>query len=120
MQSNFLVETQTTGRATVVAPAGELDLVSSPALRQVLDTAIESEAELLVVDLRRLEFMDSTGLHALVQAQQRVYDSGRRFALVRGAAHVQRLLDLTGVAEFLTIVDSPDELLEIDQAPGPS
>jgi anti-sigma B factor antagonist len=120
MQSDFLVETQTSGRATTLALSGELDLLSSPSLEQALGHAIESDAELVLIDLRGLEFMDSTGLHLLVQGQQRAHVSGRRYAVIRGNEQVQRLLDLTGVAEFLTIVDSPDELLEVDQAPGSS
>jgi anti-anti-sigma factor len=71
-----------------------------------------------VIDLRQLEFMDSTGLHVLIAAHQHAQAAGRRFALVRGAETVQRLFDLTGVAENFTIVDSLDELLEVDQAPG--
>ena len=120
MQSNFVVETQRTGRAVTLALSGELDLVSSPILGQALERANESDAELLIVDLRKLEFMDSTGLHLLVTAHQRAHESGRRFALIRGGDQVQRLFDLSGTAEFLPIVDSIEALLEIDQAPGPS
>lgn len=120
MQSDFLVDTQTTGRAVTLALSGELDLVSSPILAQALDRANESDAETIVVDLRNLEFMDSTGLHLLVGAQQRAHETGRRFFLIRGGDQVQRLFDLSGTAEFLPIVDSPEDLLELDQAPGPS
>lgn len=112
MENNFLVETHRTGRTTTMALSGELDLVSSPELEQALNQALGSDAELLAVDLRRLEFMDSTGLHLLVQAQQRAQETGRRLALIRGGEQVQRLFDLTGIAEILTIVDSPQELLE--------
>ena len=120
MQSNFDVHTQTTGRVLTLALSGELDLVSSPILSEALDRASESDAELIVVDLRQLEFMDSTGLHLLVTAQQRAHEAGRRFALIRGADQVQRLFDLSGTAEFLPIVDSLEDLLEVDQASGPS
>lgn len=118
MQSDFLVDSQTTGRVVTLTLSGELDLVSSPILEQALDGAGQSDAELIVVDLRTLEFMDSTGLHLLVSAQQRAHETGRRFALVRGGEQVQRLFDLSGVGELLLIVDSPEELFEIDQTPG--
>lgn len=118
MQSDFQVDTQTTGRTITLALHGELDLVSSPMLEAAFERAYEHEFELIIVDLRGLEFMDSTGLHRLVAGQQRAGQSGRRFALVRGGEQVQRLFDLTGIAEVLTIVDSPDELLEVDQTPG--
>ena len=120
MQSDFLVDTQTTDRAVTLTLHGELDLVSSPILEEALNGARESRAELIVVNLRRLEFMDSTGLHLLVTAQQRAHDAGRRFAVVRGGEHVQRLFDLSGIGELLHVVDSPEELFEVDQTPGPS
>lgn len=118
MQSDFLVDTQISDRAITVTLSGELDLLSAPALERALEGLPESDAELIVVDLRGLEFMDSTGLHLLVQAQHKAHGSGRRFALIKGPEQVQRLFDLTGVAENLTIVDSPEQLLEVDQAPG--
>lgn len=119
MQSDFLVDTRTTGRATTLTVSGELDLVSSPVLERALAPLLDSDAQLIIVDLRGLEFMDSTGLHVLIQAHQRMHDAGRCLALVRARAQVQRLFDLTGVSDAMTIVDSPDDLLEADQAPGP-
>lgn len=120
MQTDFQVDIQTTGRAVTLALSGELDLVSSPTLAQALDDAHGSPAELIFVDLRRLEFMDSTGLHLLVTAQQRAHDAGRRFVVVRGGEQIQRLLTLSGVGDLLRVVDSPEELYEVDQTPGPS
>jgi len=118
MQSDFVVDSQITGRAVTLALSGELDLMASPILDEALERAYESNPDLIVVDLRRLEFMDSTGLHRLVAAQQRVVGSGKRFGVVRGGEQVQRLFDLTGIAELLTIVDAPEDLLEVDQTPG--
>ena len=120
MQSDFVVETHTNGRAITLTMSGELDLLSAPVLEQALGRLAEPDVDLIILDLRGLGFMDSTGLHLLVQAQQQAHDSGRSFALVRGGEQVQRLLDVTGVADALTIVDSPAELLEVDRAPGAS
>lgn len=111
MQNNFSVEVRDGDRAVVIGVSGELDLASSPALEQELERGAASKAELVVVDLRKLEFMDSTGLSVLVRAHQRATEKGQRFAVVRGPQQVQRLLSLTGVAERLTLADSPDELL---------
>jgi anti-sigma B factor antagonist len=118
MRSDFRIETQTVGRASTLTLSGELDLLSSPILEQELGHVLASDAELVVVDLRQLAFMDSTGLHVVVAAQQRLQESGRRLALIRGGVQVQRLFELTGLGEILTIVNSPDELVEVDQAPG--
>ena len=70
-----------------------------------------ADVDLLIVDLRELRFMDSTGLHALVKANKRAGEAGQRFAVVKGGAQIQRLLSLTGVGELLIVADSPEELL---------
>jgi anti-sigma B factor antagonist len=118
MQSDFLVDTHPTGHAATLAVTGELDLVSASVLERALAPLLDSDVELIIVDLRGLEFMDSTGLHVLIQAHQRMHEAGRRLALVRARKQVQRLFDLTGVAEALTLVDSPEEALEVGQAPS--
>jgi len=120
LQSDFRVETHTTGRVTTLSLGGELDLLSSPALEQELEHTNSSDCDVILLDLRELEFMDSTGLHVLVKAHQRAQDAGRSLVLTRGSEQVQRLLDLTGVAELIRIVESPAQLLEADRAPdGP-
>lgn len=95
----------------MLAVTGELDLASSPSLEGELERVCQSDAGVVIVDLRELEFLDSTGLSVLVKASRRAVEAGRRFALVRGRPQVQRLLELTGVADRLTVVDTPEELL---------
>jgi anti-sigma B factor antagonist len=112
-QNDFNVETSAGAHATVVAVTGELDLATSPALEAELERA-SSGAERVILDLRGVSFMDSTGLSLLVKAQRRAQESNRQLAVVRGGARVQRLLSLTGVAERLTLIDAPDELRGVD------
>jgi anti-anti-sigma factor len=119
MQSDFAVHTHITERSVSLALSGELDIVSSPALEQAVAELTGSDVDLVVVDLRGLDFMDSTGLHVLLQAHQQAQDLGRGFALIRGPEQVQRLFDLTGLTETLTIVGSPEELLEVEADPAP-
>jgi anti-sigma B factor antagonist len=111
VQSHFRLEVRSEGRATVIAVSGELDLASSPALQEELDRVASSDSKLLIIDLRELDFMDSTGLSVLVRAHQRAEEHGRQLAMVKGPQQVQRLLSLTGVGDRLTLVDSPEELL---------
>lgn len=110
MQSHFRVEVQSHDGATVIAVSGELDLASSPALQEELDRVAESDSEVLIIDLRELDFMDSTGLSVLVRAHQRAEEQGRELAMVKGSQQVQRLLSLTGVADRLRLLDTPEEL----------
>lgn len=108
-QNDFNLEISGDEHVTVLAVSGELDLATSPELEAELQRA-NSGPELLVLDLRGVTFMDSTGLSLLVKAHRRAQDAHRRLAVVRGSAQVQRLLMLTGVAERLTLIDDPHEL----------
>jgi anti-sigma B factor antagonist len=112
VQNQFQVDVRRDGTSAVVAVTGELDLASGPELEAELDQIAGPETHLLVVDLRQLDFMDSTGLSILVRAHQRLAGEGCEMGLVKGSQQVQRLLDLTGVAERLRLVDAPEELLD--------
>ena len=105
------MQARTDGQAVVIGVSGELDLATAPALEAELQAAVASDATVLVLDLRELQFMDSTGLSVIVKTHQRLAESDRRLCLVRGPQQVQRLLDLTGVAERLTLADTPEEIL---------
>ncbi len=87
---------------------GELDIASTDELEKQL-TAIEADSPgTLVLDLRRVEFIDSTGLRALIAADERARSGGRRLAVVRGPDAVARLLTVTQLDQRLEIVDDPD------------
>lgn len=110
MQSNFRVDVTTENGAPVLSVRGELDLASSPALEEQVERAVAEAQSTVIIDLRELEFMDSTGLSVLIRAHQRAQEAGHRLAIVNGSRQVRRLLSLTGVAERLTVVDDPEEL----------
>jgi anti-anti-sigma factor len=110
VNAEFQVEVRREGSAAVIAISGELDLASGPRLEVEL-AALDAGVRLVVVDLRNLEFMDSTGLSIIVRAHQRLAEQDCELSLVRGSPQVQRLLDLTGVAERVRLVEAPEELL---------
>jgi anti-anti-sigma factor len=112
VQSNFEVTVRDADQTVVIGLRGELDLTSSPALEQELESGSASAAPLVVVDLRELEFMDSTGLSVLVRAHQRAEETGQRFGLINSSQQVQRLLTLTGVRDRLVL----EEIPELDDA----
>lgn len=96
----------------MVAVTGELDVASAPGLEREL--AKLETVTLVVVDLRGLTFIDSTGLGVLVRAHQLAQQQGRRLGLVRGDGQVNRLLSLTGLDEELLVGDSVEQLLAAD------
>jgi anti-sigma B factor antagonist len=90
---------------------GELDLASAPALAQELETLQLTDAPLIVLDVRGLEFIDSTGLRVILAANTRAQEGGHEFALTHVQPQLQRLLTITHVSEHLRIIDSPDALV---------
>jgi anti-anti-sigma factor len=111
VESHFRVNVHRDERATVLALSGELDLASGSTLEQELQNAIRSDAETVILDLRELDFIDSTGLSIIVKASQHADEAGKRFGVVRGGPQVERLLDLTGLTGRLATADSPEELM---------
>jgi len=109
MQSNFRVEVRTENGAPLLSVQGELDLASSPVLEEELARVTSERPSLVIIDLRELDFMDSTGLSVLIRAHQRAEEAGHRLGIVNGTRQVRRLLSLTGVADRLTIVNDPAE-----------
>src|SRR5579875_696304 len=111
MPDRFSVQKSESGEATVLRVAGELDLASSPELERELDGILAGAGGPLIVDLRELEFIDSTGLRVLVKAHQQAEERGRRFGLAGGGSQVRRLLTLPEMGEPLAPASSPEELL---------
>jgi anti-sigma B factor antagonist len=108
--AHLSLETSLAGRATVVALRGELDLAGATALEQELARLDEDAPEAVVLDLRGVEFMDSSGLRVIATNALSAQERGRRFALVPGAAQVMRVFDITRMRERFDFVDDPGEV----------
>jgi anti-sigma B factor antagonist len=108
------LEFETTRNATVavIAATGELDLSGATVLEAELNRVHEDpELAIVVLDLRGLEFMDSSGLRLVVLADMRAREAGRRFVLVRGPETVHRVFEITRMSERLDFVSDPEEVL---------
>ena len=81
--------------AAWVYVAGELDIATAPQLERTLHES-QQLAHLTVLDLRELAFMDSAGVHTIVNASLRARTNGRRLVLVRGRPEIYRMFTLTG------------------------
>lgn len=97
--------------ATTVALEGELDLATREEAEAALLQAEAAGPKLLMLDLRGLDFMDSTGVQVVLAAELRARTAGWGFAVVRGEGTVAKLLRLTRLEERLRVVDDPAEAL---------
>jgi anti-anti-sigma factor len=106
---SFGIQVIRNGGATRIAPAGELDIATTPALEQAIAEATGEPGAALVLDLRELTFMDSTGLRTLAQTNARAEDEGFTLAIVRGSSQIERVLEISGLGALLPLVDAPPD-----------
>ncbi|MCM0677834.1 STAS domain-containing protein [Micromonospora phytophila] len=98
--ANFETRTSNEDGRTVVRLAGECDLAARDELTSVLMAAVAG-ANIVVVDMGGLTFLDSTGIHGLVTAHHAARRAGGRLYLVNATGMVANVLDITGVGELL-------------------
>lgn len=91
------------GDSVTVTVRGELDLHTASCLRQTLAAAVAEEAELLLVHLDEVTFMDSTALGLLVGAWKAQTAGGRRLELVCSRPEPLKLLRLVGLDHVLVV-----------------
>ena len=87
-----------------VTPRGDLDLAAAPEFERQLRELRESGSEHVLLDLRELAFMDSSGLRAVMREDAAAQADGRTFEVIPGIPAVQRLFDLACVTDRLTFV----------------
>ncbi|MEA2307459.1 MAG: anti-sigma factor antagonist [Solirubrobacteraceae bacterium] len=89
---------------SVIELAGVLELATVAALEAELDRLAE-EGRSVVLDLRRVEFMDSSGLAVILRFGARAKDGPFDLVVVRGPRAVQRLFEMTGTDALLQMLD---------------
>jgi anti-sigma B factor antagonist len=90
-------------------PRGELDLATAPELETQVLTAVRGGDRSVVLDLRELTFMDSTGVRTIVAAHQVAEETGHDLRVVRPPrdSAVSRVIEISGIDDALGLVDEP-------------
>ena len=101
-------ESHRDGEMVRLALAGEFDLSNATQVEDALKEIESERPSLLVLDLRGLTFMDSTGLRVMVSADARARDDSRRLAVVQGPESVHRVFRITGLDDHLEMVETPE------------
>ena len=86
---------------------GELDMAGVDQFERLLAADQAPGTGTFVLDMRELTFIDSSGLRAVIMADQRVRAEGGRFIVVRGPDRVNEVMEMTGVARQIELVDEP-------------
>jgi anti-anti-sigma factor len=103
----FDVHVHRVGDTQVVAPAGELDLATSRELGSALAAAAQYGAGRVVLDLRRLTFVDSSGISLIIKFKRHFAAEGVRFGVVKGDEIVQRAFAVSHVEPLLPWTGPP-------------
>jgi anti-sigma B factor antagonist len=98
---HFSLFVERNGRGPVVRLSGEIDIATAPELRECLESL---DGQAVTIDFSDVTYMDSSGVNVLVEAIKRAHDGGGVPPVLRGVQPNQmRILELTGVAELLTV-----------------
>jgi anti-sigma B factor antagonist len=95
-----------------VVVRGEVDLSSIPELIEVMEAEIRASQGAFVIDLCDLEFLDSSGLSALMRARALLGREDRALAIICPQGAVRRLFDVAGVADLLFLYESREAAAE--------
>jgi anti-anti-sigma factor len=102
------------GDGFVIALTGELDLATARIAEEEFRRA-EASHDLIVLDLRQLTFIDSSGLRLMIGADRRAHERGAAFVIVEGPPQVRRVFDLSGIAGHLEVIEGiPAEVAPAD------
>ena len=113
MQANFsvLVEPLENGIRSVRI-VGELDAATVPELSETLKGLVDADPDKIMVDLTDCEFIDSTGLAALVHSRSAVVDDADgRFVICCAEEQVDRLLEITGLREAFGVLGTREDAI---------
>jgi anti-sigma B factor antagonist len=102
----LVVRSQENGDGRVIAFAGELDLANAGTAESALESSLADSSTPVIVDMRELEFIDSTGIALLVSTLSRNKSEIRVSFIPSDFPAVTRVLELTGLAERLPLAEA--------------
>src|SRR3954453_18687602 len=102
----------------VIVVGGEADMNAAMRFNESFFSAARSGVRQIVADLSEVRFIDTTMLNALVVGDRRMRRDHGTFAVVVNGPRVQRVLDITGLGQILTVCASRDEALALIRQPG--
>ncbi len=103
---------ETDGDCNIVELAGEIDVYTSPKVKDALGELIDRGVYNLVIDLEKVRYIDSTGLGVLIGGLKRVREHGGTVNLVCTNPQIKKIFDITGLVKIFGIYDSEDAAMK--------
>jgi len=108
-QQNLDIRTSREPDATIVKISGEVDLRTSPQLRDVFLELLETKPQRVILDLTGVGYVDSSGVGTIVELKRRAMQDNGTVILVGLQARVRSLFEITRLDKFFTITATVDE-----------
>jgi anti-sigma B factor antagonist len=96
------VQLEQDGESLTVRASGELDIATTEALQEALRHAFDGDAEVIILDVAEVTFIDSMGLRALLWAAE--HQDGHRLGVRCGPGAVRRMIEMTGMDASLPLI----------------
>ncbi len=103
------LSTRTVDDFEIIEVGGEVDVYTAPKLREAIVTAIEAGHTRLIIDVEKVDFLDSTGLGVLVGALKRVRADGGSLDIVCTHERILKIFGITGLDKVFGLHASIDE-----------
>jgi anti-sigma B factor antagonist len=111
LEASMDIEVRDLGEHKVVAVSGEIDLYNVSELKKVLFSVTDGSHKSVVVDMKNVNYMDSSGIGALVAGQKKMKAHTGKFSLMNIHEDVLNILKLATLDKFFQIYDTEDDLL---------
>jgi anti-anti-sigma factor len=108
--AHFDIGIRSHGGVTTMELTGEFDLGAEELFEEKLRVAVAGMPDHLVIDLRGVSFIDSSGIRSLADALSLAREHRIGLSVVRGGDRISKVLQLAGVETVLPLVDEPSEL----------
>ena len=110
----MLIETERIGPNLIVRVDGELDLETSPIFREKVESKLNQYEMIkhLILDLQKVNFIDSSGLGAILGRFKRLSQQGGRVSAVNVSPQVQRIFELSGLLKIMKIYSDRQQALK--------
>ena len=101
----FRIDASEQGATSTIELAGEWDLAQQAATTDAIARALDRRPACLVLDLSQLSFIDSTGVHVLINTYKRCAAQATHLVIIRGPRAVQRVFEICHLTETLPFAD---------------
>ena len=106
------LETTKRGDASILTLHGEIDVYTAPRLRQAIVDLVEAGEHRIVVDMEKVDFLDSTGLGVLVGGLKRVKTNEGTLAIVVTQDKILKIFEIIGLNRVFPIARTVDDALQ--------